>query len=180
MTDVLRQIWPIFVAEAHEHVAAIGSVILEIARNPRNLDAVETVRRTAHGLKGSAASLGLSDLVDLSHAIEGALAGFDPAAGLDRATVKAILDALEAIEESLETSAAGGPVLVPGRESLVTALRDAKGAAPAASEPPAGPQAVDSLEQAIERLCTPHDPEARREIAIWAAEVAAGLAADAT
>jgi two-component system chemotaxis sensor kinase CheA len=166
-SDVLRQIWPVFVAEAREHVAAIGSVVLEIARNPRNSEAVEAVRRTAHGLKGSAASLGLGDLEELAHGIEGALARFDPATGFARGVVQAILGALEAIEEALERADGGADVPIPSREALLGALRSA------GTEPPADVV----LERALERLCAPIDPDERRRIAAAAAEVAKVLGA---
>jgi two-component system chemotaxis sensor kinase CheA len=173
-SEVLRQIWPVFVAEAREHVAAIGALIVEIARDPSNSEAVEVVRRTVHGLKGSAASLGLSDLEDLAHGIEGALAGFDPGTGLGRAVVQAALDALEAIEAALEAADAGGEVRVAGRDPLLAALHEA-----GASARPRPLPAEVALEQAVERLCTPLDPEARRRLVAEAAEVAASIGAGA-
>ena len=176
MPDVFSQIWPVFVAEAREHVAAIGALVLEIARTPRDPAPVEAFRRTAHGLKGSAASLGLSDIEELSHGIEGALAGFDPAAGLGRAVVQAILDALEAIEEALEISDAGGEVRVAGREPLLAALLAAREAGPVT---PRDPPPELALERAVEQLCTPLDVEERRRIAAAAADVAATIAAAA-
>ena len=172
-SEVLRQIWPVFVAEAHEHVAVIGSLVLEIARNPANWEALEALRRTAHGLKGSAASLALSDLEELAHAIEGALARFDQARGLGRAAVQAVLDTLEAIEEALQAADAGGEVRVPGREPLLAALR----ASGSDEAPPREPSAEAALEKAVERLCSPLDPAERRRIAAEAGAVAAAIGA---
>src|SRR5512133_2617103 len=96
--DLLNQIWPIFSAEAREHLEAISGGILELERDPSTAGVVlDAIRRTAHSLKGSAGSLGLSDVEMLAHALEGSLAGFDPAEGLSRAAVQASLDAVEAI-----------------------------------------------------------------------------------
>ena len=97
MDDALfRQIWPIFSAEAREHLAAISGGIMELESDPARSPLLDGIRRTAHSLKGSAASLGLGDVETLAHAIEGSLSGYDPAVGLTRDAVQAILDAVEA------------------------------------------------------------------------------------
>jgi two-component system chemotaxis sensor kinase CheA len=180
-SDVLSQIWPVFVAEAHEHVAAIGAVVVEIARNPSNAEAVEGVRRTAHGLKGSAASLGLRDLELLAHAIEEVLTRFDPVRGLTREAVQAILDALEGIEAGLAAADAGGEPRVPGREGLVAALHAARDGG-RSDVPPAGrePTELELLERAVERLCTPLGPGERAAITAAASTAAGALAANVT
>jgi HPt (histidine-containing phosphotransfer) domain-containing protein len=87
--ELLRQIWPIFSAEAREHLQTIGAAVLELEREPGQAGVLDGLRRTAHSLKGSAGSLGLADVETLAHAIEGSLAGFDPAEGLARAAVQA-------------------------------------------------------------------------------------------
>jgi two-component system chemotaxis sensor kinase CheA len=172
--EILRQIWPVFVAEAREHVAAIGAGVVELARERGTAEAVESIRRIAHSLKGSAASLGLSDLEELAHAVEGALVHYDPAAGLPRETAQAILDALEAVEEALGVAVAGNEVRVPSRERLLAALRAAKG------EPQGGEGTPEArLEQAVSRLCTPLEPEERRRAAVEGSVVAAAIAAAA-
>lgn len=172
-SEVLRQIWPVFLAEANEHVAAIAAVVLELERNPRNGEAIEGVRRTAHGLKGSAASLGLRDLEALAHGIEEVLAGFDPTFGFARAAARAVLDALSAIEAALASADAGSEPSVAGCDALLAALEGARS--------PARPgrrrlEAAERLERAVERLCTPLDPQERRGVADDAAAVCAMLA----
>lgn len=169
-SDVLRQIWPVFLAEAREHVAAIGTVVMEIERNPGNAEAVDAVRRTAHALKGSAASLGLRDLEALSHAIEEVFARFDPIGGIGRAAVQAVLDALQAMDEALvDTDAAGTELRVGRREELLAALHGARGASVTGSREAL---AVEALERAVERLCTPLDASERNRISAEAAAIA--------
>ncbi len=176
--DVLRQIWPVFVAEAHEHVAAIGAVVLEIERDPRNRqEAIEQVRRTAHGLKGSAASLGLRDLEVLAHGVEEVLAGIEPEAGLGRAAAKAILDALEAIEAALTAADAGAEPTVPKRGVILRALHASLGDRRARPHPA---EAVERLLLTVERLCSPLDSEERRALCGEAAELAASLGVGAS
>uniref|UniRef100_UPI001F589474 Hpt domain-containing protein n=1 Tax=Anaeromyxobacter terrae TaxID=2925406 RepID=UPI001F589474 len=121
--ELFRQIWPVFSAEAREHLEGISTGILALERDPREPAALDAVRRIAHSLKGSAGSLGLGDVERLAHAIEGSLAGFDPAAGVSRAAVQASLEAVEAMEDAIAAGDAGGVIAVTGLEALLAALR---------------------------------------------------------
>jgi two-component system chemotaxis sensor kinase CheA len=171
--DILRQIWPVFVAEAHEHVSSIGAVVLALEGTPGNVEAVEAIRRTAHALKGSAASLGLGDIEVLAHGIEGVLAGFDPASGFGRAAVTAILHGLEAIDAALTAADGGGEPRVAERDRLLEGLRGAL--AEDAAAPAREPAAVEKLERAVERLFTPLSAEERARLAAEAAALAATI-----
>ncbi|ABS24684.1 response regulator [Anaeromyxobacter sp. Fw109-5] len=190
--ELFRQIWPVFSAEAREHLEGISAGILELERDPGR-PVIDGVRRIAHSLKGSAGSLGLADLERLAHALEGSLAGYDPAAGLSRAAVQAALEAVEAMEAALASGDAGGVVEVPAVDALLvglgaaarigqgpgTAARDEAtlgptGAAAASADVLAG---MDALEAALEQLCAPLEPDARRAVAGGAARGALHLAA---
>ena len=185
--SLLRQIWPIFSAEAREHLQAIGSGILELERDPARAGVVDGIRRTAHSLKGSAASLGLADVEAIAHAIEGSLAGFDARAGLPAVVVEAVLDAVQAVEEALAAVDSGGQARVPGLGALVLALREgkprSKGRRARAAPPPAasGPAgllpALEAVEADLGRLCAPMDTERRAATARAASETARLLAA---
>jgi two-component system chemotaxis sensor kinase CheA len=190
--ELFRQIWPIFSAEAREHLSAISSGVMELEAEPGRVQLLDPVRRTAHSLKGSAASLGLSDVETLAHAIEGSLAGYDPASGLGREAVQVILDAVEAIEEALASADAGGQPHVATLEALLAALgarvaprRRASDPAAAAPAEPAAPQpaavAADAplahLEATLEALCAPVTEEERTSLVVEASAAAGALAA---
>ena len=197
--ELFRQIWPIFSAEAREHFSAISSGVMELEADPARVQLLDPIRRTAHSLKGSAASLGLGDVETLAHAIEGSLAGYDPAAGLGREAVQVVLDAVEAIEEALAAADAGGAPTVATLEALLAAL-GAKGAPrrrasdpggpppPAAAPAPAAPAAPTAasasaeaplahLEEALEALCAPIGDEERTALVVEASAAAGALAA---
>ena len=192
--ELLNQIWPIFSAEAREHLSAISSGVMELEDDPSRTQVLDGVRRTAHSLKGSAGSLGLSELERLAHAIEGSLSKYDPAEGISHAVVMAALDAVQAIEQALEAGDAGGDPAVPRLPELLSSL----GAAPPpdagasgeadhapAAEPPEPPPPVTSgplallerLEDACSELVQPLEDEDRKARAIAAAELARELAA---
>jgi two-component system chemotaxis sensor kinase CheA len=195
--ELLNQIWPIFSAEAREHLSAISSGVMELEDDPSRTQVLDGVRRTAHSLKGSAGSLGLSELERLAHAIEGSLSKYDPAEGISHAVVMAALDAVQAIEQALEAGDAGGDPAVPRLPELLASL----GAAPApeggaggaadptaSAEPPepppppppvaTGPLALlERLEDACSELVQPLEDKERKRRARAAAELARELAA---
>jgi two-component system, chemotaxis family, sensor kinase CheA len=192
--ELLQQIWPIFSAEAREHLQGISTSILELERDPFASGLLDGIRRTAHSLKGSAASLGISDVEHLAHAIESSLAGFDPAVGLGSEGVQAALDAVEAIEEALATGDAGGEPRISALDALVAALRTggpvSDGPAPAPRAEPAavargktgrgsGNAQLDVLEDRLEQLCAPVSPGDRARLAAEGAAAARVLAARA-
>jgi len=175
---LLRQLWPIFSAEAREHLAVIGTGVLDLERDPSQPGVLERVRRTAHSLKGSAASLGLADLEKLAHAVESSLAGFDASEGLSRGAVQAALDAIDGIEGALAAGDAGGEPRVGALDALLAALgvEAASGPAPGPPEATRGPASVDGLEAALAALCMPLDPGERTRAAAEAARAAESLA----
>ncbi len=169
--ELVSQIWPIFSAEAREHLAAISGGVLELEQDPTRGRVLDGFRRTAHSLKGSAGSLGLGDLERLAHAIEGSLARFDPAAGVSRATVQAVLEAVQAIEVALGVGDEGGEPSVPGLAQLLRALDAAAPAAPAGPAPRPLPTLalLDRLETACSELVRPlaaSDRQARADAAV--------------
>jgi two-component system, chemotaxis family, sensor kinase CheA len=198
--ELFRQIWPIFSAEAREHLTAISGGVMELESDPGRVQLLDPIRRTAHSLKGSAASLGLFDVETLAHAIEGSLAAYDPASGLGREAVQVILDAVEAIEEALASADAGGSPAVTTLDALLAALgakaaprRRAsdpvppRAAAPAAAPPPTAPPSTSEaapareplahLEATLEALCAPVTDEERTALVVAASAAAGALAA---
>lgn len=189
--ELLNQIWPIFSAEAREHLSSISSGVMELEDDPSRLQVLDGIRRTAHSLKGSAGSLGLGELERLAHAIEGSLAEYDPAEGLSRATVMAALDAVQAIEQALEAGDSGADPGVPRLAEILECLGApaspgvlrAEEPAPATAEAglsagPAGPMALlEHLELSCSALVQPLEAANRIARAGAATAVARQLAA---
>ena len=83
--DGVAEMIGIFVEDAPAHIAAIQ---LGAANG-----AIQTVRREAHALAGSASNVGLADLTEASRALQHAC---ERAGGIDAAAVAAVADALRA------------------------------------------------------------------------------------
>jgi two-component system chemotaxis sensor kinase CheA len=188
--ELLHQIWPIFSAEAREHLEGISSGLMELERDPGKPGLLDGIRRTAHSLKGSAASLGLADVEALSHAIEDSLAGFDASVGISAEAVQAALDAVEAIEEALATADTGGEPRIRALQALLAALgtngsprESFRTSGPSVRAPPvpaaehAGLASLAALEADLKRLCAPVKPGERRKLAEQAVAAARALAA---
>jgi two-component system chemotaxis sensor kinase CheA len=187
--ELLHQIWPIFSAEAREHLEGISSGLMELEKDPGRPGLLDGIRRTAHSLKGSAASLGLADVEALSHAIEDSLAGFDASVGISADAVQAALDAVEAIEEALAIADTGGEPRISALQALLAALGHGGAAAPSSRTPApsrtrtvraerAGLTALAALEADLKRLCAPVKAGERRKLAEQAVAAARALAAE--
>ncbi|MDY7225181.1 hybrid sensor histidine kinase/response regulator [Hyalangium rubrum] len=161
--QVLRSIWPIFSAETREQIQAIGSKLMGLEEDPtgRDPDLLPSLKRLVHSLKGSAASLGLSEIEEIVHAIEDGLARFRSEDQLPRQVVGATLTGLDAIERALTRGDAGEEPGIEDLAKLVTALRWGETAQAA---PRAGAErfrkealeALDKLEASLIRLVSPN------------------------
>jgi two-component system, chemotaxis family, sensor kinase CheA len=62
-----------FLDESREHLQAVNDNILELEKNPHDLDLVNEIFRSAHTLKGMAATMGYEDITSLTHKMENVL-----------------------------------------------------------------------------------------------------------
>ena len=67
----------IFLEEADEQLHELNQSLLALEKNPDEVDTdtINSIFRTAHSLKSSAAFVGLNDLSDLAHHMENLLQG---------------------------------------------------------------------------------------------------------
>jgi two-component system chemotaxis sensor kinase CheA len=63
----------LFFEEAQEGLVAMEQALLGLEANPSDREALKTVFRVAHTLKGNAQSLGFADLVEVTHHLEDVL-----------------------------------------------------------------------------------------------------------
>ncbi len=60
----------IFLEEATEHLAEIGSALLDLEKDAASVESIDMVFRMAHSIKSMAASVGYDSVMELSHALE--------------------------------------------------------------------------------------------------------------
>ncbi|WP_202077122.1 chemotaxis protein CheA [Caldalkalibacillus salinus] len=69
----MNQYLDMFIDEAREHLQAINDNLLEFEKRPDDLAIVNEIFRSAHTLKGMAATMGFEDLATLTHEMENVL-----------------------------------------------------------------------------------------------------------
>ncbi|WNG15811.1 response regulator [Cystobacter fuscus] len=173
---VLRSLWPIFAAETREQLQTIGTAVLGLEQGTAEQAAEQltALKREVHSLKGSAASLGLSDIEQLVHAIEDGLARCSPGHVPPPGLVDSTLRSLSAIEAALNRGDAGEPPTIEGLAGLLAGLGRGGFVPPTETKTRVsahfrrdGLQTLEKLESALGRLCSPGLED--RPGAVWEA-----------
>ena len=100
-----------FIAESRESMAGAEAALLELEANPEDIEAINTVFRAFHTVKGTAAFMGLDRLAEFAHHAESLLsrvrdrelAYTQPVANLSLRSNDVLGEFLEAVEKSVHT-----------------------------------------------------------------------------
>ena len=116
----------LFLEEATEHLAEMGQALLTLEKDPRDGEALDTVFRMMHSMKGMGASLGYDAVSALSHRLEDRLGAWRQAGGIDDPTgVTMLFRGLESLERMVAVVRETGDAPPPD-----AALLEALGGAP--------------------------------------------------
>ncbi len=132
MSDLLG----LFIEEAEEQLQKLDDGILQLEKNPEDTDAVNEIFRAAHTLKGSAATMGLTEIADLTHAAESLLDA------LRNGTVKPTPEIVDLLLESVDavrtltSQVSRGESMRLDTDHLVAGLRSACADTPSSSTAP--------------------------------------------
>lgn len=72
-TAYVAEAMPAFISEAHEQVAAMEQLLLQLESAPEDRDMLDALFRCAHTVKGSAGIFGLDEIVGFTHQVEALL-----------------------------------------------------------------------------------------------------------
>jgi two-component system chemotaxis sensor kinase CheA len=155
--DLLEKVWPIFAAETREGLRELADGVMDL-EHASSADAVASLRRIAHTIKGSAASLGVDGIERTAHAIEDVLALADDGRLLSAEAVGALLGAVRALEDSLAPERRGR---IDALQEVIAALEERRSGDVAPEAAPAGerpaeqqPAAwIEELTAAVGALC---------------------------
>ena len=105
----LSQYLEVFIEECREHLQNCNENLLKLEKDPENLDIVNEIFRSAHTLKGMAATMGYEYIANLTHQMKNVLDGvrngkykFTPE------LLDIIFIAMDHLEEMVESIASGG------------------------------------------------------------------------
>lgn len=108
MAFSLGEYQDIFLEEADEQLQELNQNLLELEKNPDDIDIINNIFRAAHSLKSSAAFVGLNDLSDLAHKMENLLQGIrDRTMQVTPAVVDVLFSCFDVISSVIDTVGAG-------------------------------------------------------------------------
>ncbi|WP_100010356.1 chemotaxis protein CheW [Lentibacillus sediminis] len=156
----MNQYTAVFLDESREHLQAVNDHILKLEKEPHELALIEEIFRSAHTLKGMAATMEFADIASLTHQMENVL---DSIRRGQLAVSTEIIDSLflatEALEEMVEAIGAGQD----GKKD-VTALVGRLEQLEAGEDGPGASQSDGEQEQpALDELQTAMAAEAEKE-----------------
>lgn len=148
--DLVRE----FLLESHENLDRLDGELLQLEADPNDAEALASIFRTVHTIKGTCGFLGFSRLERLAHGGETLLARVrDGQLALHRPVVDALLAVVDVIRAQLAQIEASGNEAAGDDAALLDLLartqqQDEQGATPAGQPPPGadpgGSRVVDS------------------------------------
>ncbi|MGP4040278.1 chemotaxis protein CheA [Gracilibacillus sp. D59] len=99
----------VFIEESKEHIQSLNDQLLVLENEPENMDTVGEIFRSAHTLKGMAATMGFQDLANLTHKMENVLdAVRNDQLKITSAIIDVIFQAVDQLEGMVLDIAEGG------------------------------------------------------------------------
>jgi len=112
----------LFISEAEEQIATLSRVLLDIEQDPTNVERYAVLMRSAHTIKGSAATMGYNEIARLAHIMEDLFrAGEKREIILQGEAVSVALSGVDLMTQSL------GAIKSGGAEFSATEVTDALG-----------------------------------------------------
>jgi len=163
MAHPLQQAFEIFAVEYREESSEIARVLLDVGREPdlaKRREQMEVLFRHAHTVKGTAGSLGLSDLEGLAHALETSLTPCRsgekvPSAALCEAVLRGLDLGQGRVMAMIQGNEAPDPQLSALAASLLKLAATAAEPAAAAPPPRSSPQSASPATIAVPQLRAP-------------------------
>jgi two-component system chemotaxis sensor kinase CheA len=156
VADGTHKYLPLFIAESREHLEALAGELVRLEQEPLGGPLWDSIFRRLHSVKGSAATVGLSVIVEVAHAAE-TLIGKLKALGAppDRAQIDLLLQATDALSREVERTSVELKRDELGSPTLLERLEDASKAVPVMTPPPALPKPPEkpaAVDPALPRL----------------------------
>ncbi|MFC4320161.1 chemotaxis protein CheA [Litchfieldia salsa] len=105
----ISQYLEVFIDESKEHLQMCNEQLLELEKNPDNLEIVNVIFRSAHTLKGMSATMGYEDLASLTHQMENVLDGIrNNKIKVTSQILDIVFKAVDYLEEMIFSIAEGG------------------------------------------------------------------------
>lgn len=88
-----------FLEESMDNLQTLNESLLELEKNPNDVDKINEIFRVAHTIKGMAATMGVNDIAELTHKMEDVLSKFrDGQLNVTQEVVTVLFDCLDTLE----------------------------------------------------------------------------------
>lgn len=88
-----------FLEESMDNLQILNESLLELEKNPNDVDKVNEIFRVAHTIKGMAATMGFTDIAELTHKMEDVLSKFrEGQLNVNQEVVTVLFDCLDTLE----------------------------------------------------------------------------------
>lgn len=120
------QYMSMFLEESLDNLQTLNESLLDLEQNPEDTDKVNEIFRVAHTIKGMAATMGFTDLAELTHKMEDVLAEFrEGELKVTQDVVTVLFDCLDTLEKMVDNVQEGSDEKVD-IEGIMKALADIK------------------------------------------------------
>lgn len=120
------QYMSMFLEESLENLQTLNESLLDLEQNPDDTDKVNSIFRVAHTIKGMAATMGFTDLAELTHKMEDVLAEFrEGDLKVTQNVVTVLFDCLDTLEKMVDNVQEGSDEKIE-IDSIIKALADIK------------------------------------------------------
>lgn len=97
------QYMSMFLEESLDNLQTLNESLLELEQNPEDIDKVNEIFRVAHTIKGMAATMGFTDLAELTHKMEDVLSEFrEGELKVTSDVVTVLFDCLDTLEKMVD------------------------------------------------------------------------------
>lgn len=108
--DENSQYLELFYEETEDHLQKMNDYVLTLEEDPHNKDILDEIFRSAHTLKGMAATMGFTDMAELTHRLENVFSVLKkPEAEADEESISLVFLSLDALSAMLEEIREGKP-----------------------------------------------------------------------
>ena len=91
----------LFIEEAKEHLQTITQALLDLEKNPKDMETLNKIFRSAHTLKGSSGMMGFNDISELTHVMEDVFDELRKGAEASSNLIDVLFECVDALEARL-------------------------------------------------------------------------------
>ena len=145
----VSQYLEIFIDETREHLQNLSDCIMELEKDPENMDTINEIFRAAHSLKGMAGTMGFKRMQRLTHDMENVFQEVrSEKVKVTSSMIDLLFKCLDAIEGYLDNVKASSDEGTEDNELIIKELNDFIAAEDGAAAAPAPAQAEPKKEEA--------------------------------